>query len=426
VAAAALTYVWIETEAGLRAVAGEWDGLLARMDRPSPFLCWEWIFTWWRHFGHAHDLRILTARRGGELVGVAPLHLVTRRALGCVPVRSLELLGYQGSAVCADHLDFLCEPGDAVGVVTGLLTEALRRQDWDVLVLADLAEESAARTAWPALEPHRRWRQLADALSRAGIARRQSKSGLRATNGSDPGKKWPCHTAVVAAETCYFLPLPAEAGALWGEIKRHHPKLAGNVKYYGKRLRQGHAVRFQPEVPAAERDATVAALARLHGLARGRKGETGNFGRESYRRFHQALVERFAAAGKLYLARLDCDGGTVAVLYGFWQGGVLYYYQSGFDTGWSAFGIGTLLLAWVLEDAITRLGAREFDFLRGAEEYKTRWASQARHTVTAYGWQRGWRARLSRWEWGMRRRLAPARAWSGRQWLRWRGRGAPT
>src|SRR6185312_8911057 len=39
-------------------------------------------------------------------------------------------------------------------------------------------------------------RQLADALNRAGIPCRQSKSGLRASNGSDPGKKWPCHFAI--------------------------------------------------------------------------------------------------------------------------------------------------------------------------------------------------------------------------------------
>jgi hypothetical protein len=39
----------------------------------------------------------------------------------------------------------------------------------------------------------RLWRQLGEATSRAGLPCRQSKPGHRATNGSDPSKKWPSH-----------------------------------------------------------------------------------------------------------------------------------------------------------------------------------------------------------------------------------------
>jgi hypothetical protein len=44
------------------------------------------------------------------------------------------------------------------------------------------------------------WRQLGEATSRAGFPCRQSKPGHGATNGSDPGKKWPSHLAALRVE----------------------------------------------------------------------------------------------------------------------------------------------------------------------------------------------------------------------------------
>ncbi|MGN6593904.1 MAG: GNAT family N-acetyltransferase [Terriglobales bacterium] len=359
----------VTTADGFLALRTEWGRLLASMPRPSAFLAWDWQYTWWRQFGRPDDLRMWVARApDGRLMGIAPLHRVRRRLLAGVPVRSLELLGYRGSAVGADHLDFLAPAVGRSASVDALLQAVYRDAGWDVLVLADLAEDSPLRTLAPAL------------------------------GGS---------SAAETAETCYYLPLPPDTATLWAQVKAAHPKLASNVKYYRKRIADRHRVTFVPEVPAGELDSTLAALSRLHGISRGRKGEAGNFGRPGYQEFHAALMPRLAAAGELYLARLECDGEIAAVLYGYQVGGVLYYYQSGFDMKFSSYSIGTLMVAWVLEDAITRLGAREFDFLRGAEDYKTRWTSDLRQTRHLWLWRHTWAARLDRWEWVGRRRLRP-------------------
>src|SRR5262245_62597392 len=55
------------------ALRPEWDALLTRAEA-SLFQTWEWQWSWWRHFGRGR-LCIMTARRGGELVGIAPLML---------------------------------------------------------------------------------------------------------------------------------------------------------------------------------------------------------------------------------------------------------------------------------------------------------------------------------------------------------------
>jgi len=69
-------------------------------------------------------------------VGIAPFRIVCRRILGVVPIRQVEFLGYRGSKVCADHLDFLTQAQHRE-VITTLL-----KGEWDALELADLAEES--------------------------------------------------------------------------------------------------------------------------------------------------------------------------------------------------------------------------------------------------------------------------------------------
>lgn len=368
----------------LLALATEWDSLLAQMERPSPFLSHAWVTTWRWHFGRKSRLFIVTARSpAGELVGVAPLHIVRRRAFGLVPVRSLEFLGYRGSAVCADHLDFLAPAGAREAVTAALAQEILRRhRDWNVLVFADLAEDSPLPEICRSLGAGHRWR-------------------------------------LETGETCYFRALPGSAAELWAELKRDHPKLASNVKYYRKRLEQERAVRFVAPVPEAEMPATLEALARLHASAHGRKGEAGNFEKPEYRAFHETLVRRLAAEPTLYLARLDSDRQPVAILYGFVAGGVLYFYQSGFDAALGSYSVGTVLLAAVFEDAIARLSAREFDFLRGGESYKSRWTSTARRTQSLYGWQRGAMARLDHARHGAGRRLSRLRSA-----LRARGRQA--
>jgi CelD/BcsL family acetyltransferase involved in cellulose biosynthesis len=378
-AATALRTSVLRTGAELRALAREWDELLDRMPRPSPFLSWDWIETWWEEFAQGSQLLVITARDAqGELVGVAPLHVVRRRLWGVATVRRLEFLGFRGSQICADHMDFLALPAARAAIVAALAAEAWRQPDWDAWELADLAEDSPVPQAWQAAG-----RSLASAL--------------------DPG------------EVCYYIQLPATIEAFWDGIRERHKRTVANLGRDRRRLERRFQAHFGVVEDSQAVAATMAALADLHTAAHARQGETGNFARPAYRRFHDRLTARLAqrGGGMLYLARLECDQRPVAVLYGYCRAGILYFYQSGFDPAMTTDGVGRLLLAWVLEDAIARLHAREFDFLRGAEAYKTLWAPAARHTRHGRGWRPGVAGRLARLEWRAHRSLAPLRRWLG-------------
>ena len=154
-------------------------------------------------------------------------------------------------------------------------------------------------------------------------------------------------------------------------------------------------------------------MERLHGSSRNRKGETGNFCIEPYRDFHRAVATRMAQSGLLYLARLDCDGSPVAALYGFHLGGRLFGYQTGFDAAWETKGVGAVLQAKVFEDAIERLHATEYDFLRGTEPYKYAWTNQERRTSTVRCWSNSSVARIAKAEHGLRQRVSRLRSLLG-------------
>jgi len=327
--------------------------------RPTPFLTWEWVSTWWDHFGADSRLFVLVVRNSnGQTIGIAPLRIALRRQWGIFPIRRIEFLGYQGSKVCADHLDFLTQVPYRDVITNFLLEEIMRRrEDWDALELADLAEESLI----PEL--------LSQMCSDCHIKR---MSGAR--------------------QQCPYIELPDHWSSLLESLKKNH---RSNVKRKREKLFKNFRVSFERDCLPQIVIPRMQILEGLHGSARNRKGEMGNFRLKEYSDFHRAVAKQMANAGFLYLAQLNCDEIPVAALYGFHLGGRLFGYQTGFSSSWAPHGVGAVLQAMVLEDAIEHLHAIEYDFLRGNEEYKYTWTSRERQTNTELVWGKSVRGRLA-------------------------------
>jgi CelD/BcsL family acetyltransferase involved in cellulose biosynthesis len=52
----------------------EWDDLFRRCSFSNPFVSYDWLSTWWRHFGADKELRIVTVRvETKQLVAIVPL-----------------------------------------------------------------------------------------------------------------------------------------------------------------------------------------------------------------------------------------------------------------------------------------------------------------------------------------------------------------
>ncbi len=84
----------ITTDAAFYALEPEWLALEQAGAVPNVFLSWEWMSSWWRHFGEVCSLWVLAARQQerGELVGLAPL-CIRQRQIGPIRYRELTFIG---------------------------------------------------------------------------------------------------------------------------------------------------------------------------------------------------------------------------------------------------------------------------------------------------------------------------------------------
>ncbi len=96
-------------------------------------------------------------------------------------------------------------------------------------------------------------------------------------------------------------------------------------------------------------------------------------------RFHREVANNFAQTGNLRLAMLSLNGAPAAAIYAFTAVDTLYCYLSGYDPELAKLSPGSVLLGWVVDEAI-REGLTQIDFLRNTESYKYLWGAKDRHT----------------------------------------------
>jgi CelD/BcsL family acetyltransferase involved in cellulose biosynthesis len=124
-------------------------------------------------------------------------------------------------------------------------------------------------------------------------------------------------------------------------------------------------------------ESSLSALFALHASRWAERGEAGVLGAPAVEAFHREVADRLLHRGWLRLYRLHVGDELAGVLDGFQLRDQFYSYIGGFDPRFNACSPGALLLGHAISEAV-RAGAREFDFLRGAESYKYRWGARDR------------------------------------------------
>jgi CelD/BcsL family acetyltransferase involved in cellulose biosynthesis len=128
----------IEKTEGFAALEEEWRDLYRHSPTATPFQSWEWLYSWWEHYGgEGYRLRLITLRSGeGLLVGLIPLMAERRRGL-----RRLLFVGTRTA-----YLDIVAREGWEGGVA-----EAGARALWGESGswgIADLQELRPEALAW--------------------------------------------------------------------------------------------------------------------------------------------------------------------------------------------------------------------------------------------------------------------------------------
>ncbi|MGW0787854.1 GNAT family N-acetyltransferase [Streptomyces sp. NPDC002911] len=121
-------------------LAAEWDALHRRCPTATPFQSHAWLHSWWLSYGTPGRLRVVLARRGGRLIGAAPLMLVHR---------PMPLLVPMGGAI-SDFSDILVDGEDTRAAVTALERGLHRAAAHTVVDLREVRPDASAHLLFEA------------------------------------------------------------------------------------------------------------------------------------------------------------------------------------------------------------------------------------------------------------------------------------
>lgn len=329
----------LETLSELMKLKHDWEQLFCGSGQTNIFLTWEWLSTWWKHFGNQGKLHVLACYKNEQLVGVAPLYI--RKQLNSYGQKVVTFLG--SAPISSDYLDIIHIP-ELKQDIAELLANALweDKRHWDCIELCDFIEPSSCAAA------------LSQQLYAKGLCRHRTRT-----------------------EICPFLEMPQSEADL---LDRLDSRLRSTIKRKQKRaLKQGATFR---QIESGEAlDTAMKALFELHQKRWNNSDNAGSFHAPEIRAFHLEVAQILSKIKGVALHEAHINEKVIASLYVFRCAQHVYYYQSGYDPDWHTLSPGTLVM-WQALKQHTQAQERNFDFLRGDEPYKLLWTKRHRTTST--------------------------------------------
>jgi hypothetical protein len=335
--------VKIATIDEFRSSRDAWNNLASSIPIPSIFCTWEWIYTWWEHFGASYKPLILFVCKGSELTGILPLALYeTFLNRECVAGR---ILTYCGSReLYPDHLDVITTPENAEPCIDAiyrfLSSEYLY---WDVCDLKLLAEGS-------------------NLISWVGKARQT--------------KNFKLDTKMKESSFARFIPLK---GSFEDYINSFDTRQRYNLRSRRKKIEQ-QGFSYKSCDPLLESKG-LDKLFEIHALRSKKKKIQSTFVDAGILEFHKSLAKRINDQGWISLRFLKNDNQIIAASYNFIYLGRVFSYQKGMDPHWERYGPGKAIVYEAIREAFES-GSHEYNFLQGNEGYKSGWTGKKRILFT--------------------------------------------
>ena len=309
----------------------EWDGLCDTVGAHI-FLRPEWYAAWSKHLKGDSEARVLTVRRAGRLVGVAPMKMHTVGPPGC----RLVVLSHMLDGI-ADYTENLCMPAEAEVVAKALLGGA--GGGWDVLRYRDVPVHSSL------------WKAFCDSVKdRTMVVRPASICPFIA-----PGRDWNSHL-----ETAF-----------------RNSKKRNDFKRKTKKISKAKDLEILSEHALTDGSAEFEGLMEIE--QSGWKGRrlTGLFVDPPHKDFYREVCGAFLAKRMLFAEIARISGRLSAYVMGFRDDRRWYVYTTSFDPRDAGLNTGFHVYYKAAERCLDQ-GCSEFDMLRGGAEYKNQITSTAR------------------------------------------------
>ena len=344
-----LTVETVTDEQTFLQLRAEWDDAVDRAQIGHPFLCHDWIRTWWECFGDGAELHVIVVRAGGQIVAIAPLLFERTRMYG-MPVRRLRLLQNDHSPR-ADFIiaDYVSQSYHAIW--TSLFHE---RHKWDVMLLSQLPPET------PTVE-------FVKGLATAdGCATGMWRSGCSP------------YLPIAGTEADYF-------AGLSGKFRQNLRNRMTRLSRLGK-----PALEIVSDTSLSE---AVGDAIRLEESGWKRDAGTAISTDRQTREFYMRLAARMADRGWLRLMFLNVNGRRIATSYSIEHDHRLFLCKTGYDPEYNTCSPFKLLMHFIVRYAFAE-GATEIDLLGDNEPWKEEWTEASRQHSWLFVFSNTNRARL--------------------------------
>jgi hypothetical protein len=323
----------------------EWNSLLERSFTNEIFLLWEWIYSWWDVFKDGNrELYILCGKNSsGEMIGIAPFYLQKRPVLGNVKRNIMRFCS--SLETYPDHLDLI-----VTKEYEELFSDAILRyliqngKDWDLMKLDGVHENSTIKTYLTSTPP--------------------KMKGLFVT--------------AVPDAKCPYLVIDR---SFEDYLKSFSPKKRQTLLRKRRILMNKEKAVFKTVHYDEEPEKYIQELFALHHERARQKGIKTTFSGEDIYKFHNKVIHYLLKDGKVVLAFLYKEFNPLVSYYCIKHNEKYYYYQAGLSYEGEKRSAGTVLFSLILENAF-RERYKEFDFLRGSEEYKFYWTKKYRENYS--------------------------------------------
>jgi CelD/BcsL family acetyltransferase involved in cellulose biosynthesis len=321
-------------------IAPEWREFDTSGCMPLPFATADWTLAWWRHLSsnrraiRDHVFTLAVRDQSRTLVGVAPLMITERPAVGPLRLRCLQFIGADNNITEVRTLS--ARPGHEAAVyraVAGYVSKASDQWHWML---------------WTGIHP-------------AGDGFPVAKVGEG---------RW------MRRVSDWVLPL----APTWDQFQAG---LHRNIKESLRKCRNAPervGLDFRLEVATQPEDmgAALDRFFELHG-ARARRTDTvyhpNVFETAAAQSFLRELYALYAGRGIAYIFSLKLGGSTIATRLGFKLGNSMYLYFSGYDAAYSRYSAMTSCLVGAIRWSI-EAGLKTVNLSTGTDVSKTRWGPE--------------------------------------------------
>ena len=331
-----------------------WNDSLSKSLDNNVFSTWEWLSTWWKHFGEEKRLIILLIEDKNKILAIAPFAYSKYSFLGFGNLKKISFAGSDET----DYTSFILRE-KKIKFLELFFDYLNNHIDWDYLELKDISETSAS----------------------AHLLRRI------------PTQKQYKHWDERVCNLCPYVPLPSSMDVLikgLGQSKRR------NLRRYLRKLKENYHVELKKYNEVGSVKEAMETFIRLHQKRWESEGKPGGFKNPSFRSFHIDVAKCFDEKGWLGLYFLTANDEPIAAEYNFEHNQKSYNYLPGWDVEYSQYRVSDLTKMHIIENCIQK-GLKEYDMMRGDEPYKSEWTTLARKNLEVRFVQKGVFPRIYNW-----------------------------